>query len=125
MTIQLKPEQSEQIAFVEWSKWYPRNPKIHDYLVYNPNDGKRSRIVGYIMKLMGLKPGVSDMFFAYPYGGKHGLWIELKQKDKKKAKVSPEQIEWINKMRSLNYGAEICYGFEEAKNVVLKYLGEF
>lgn len=52
-----------------------------------PNEGKRSKIMGRLLKLMGMDPGVSDCIFSWPDG--KGA-IELKRPDKPK-KLSPTQ----------------------------------
>ena len=89
-------ESQEQRALIQWAS-YTINPtnqkyKIIDHLIHIPNEGKRSLISGYNMKLMGLKSGVSDLFFAYPIHPYSGLWIELKTL---KGKISELQYDFL------------------------------
>jgi len=39
-------------------------------------------------------------------------------------KASTEQEDWQAFLRQQRYVCEICYGFEEARNLILKYLRE-
>jgi hypothetical protein len=68
---------------------------------------------------MGLKSGVSDLFFAYPINRYSGLWIELKTL---KGKVSKLQIDFLYKMKEMGFKSLICRGWEEAKNQIIIYL---
>jgi hypothetical protein len=69
--------------------------------------------------------------------GANGLYIELKRKQvltegKRKAliqsrpsgRASTEQEDWQAFLRQQGYVCEICYGFEEARNLILSYLRE-
>lgn len=71
------------------------------------------------------------------YYGVCGLYIELKRKQvltegKRKAliqsrsqgRASTEQEDWQAFLRQQGYVCEICYGFEEARNLILNYLRE-
>ncbi len=65
-----------------------------------------------------------------------GLYIELKTKNKMKAgvrkaeiidkragKASTQQEDWINFLQSQGYCAIVAYGWEEARDIILNYLG--
>lgn len=120
----MKAEDFEQIALVDWIQY---KPKIKEYLIAIRNEGKRSRQEGHNAKLMGLRPGASDLFFAYPAQGKPGLWIELKvpsRNGKAAGKPSKEQIQFLEIMHTVGYATKICYGWQEAANTILEYLGE-
>jgi len=111
------PEWKEQMYTVDWANMHPVARKC---LLAIFNEGQRSPKRTAIMKRMGLRVGVSDLFMAYPAHGKHGLWIEIKKR--KGSKVAPEQAAWLNLMNSLNYVAVLCYGWEEAVNAIKNYL---
>lgn len=78
-------------------------------------------------KKAGLKNGVPDLILACPskvnHAWKNGLFIELKRAKKSLSVVSDEQKQWIEKLTARGYLAVICYGAEEAKKVILNYLG--
>lgn len=118
-------ESQEQRALIQWAS-YTKNPinqkyKIIDHLIHIPNEGKRSLISGYNMKLMGLKSGVSDLFFAYPIHPYSGLWIELKTL---KGKVSKLQYDFLYKMKEIGFKCLICRGWGVAKDEIINYLTE-
>ena len=46
----------------------------------------------------------------------------MKRKDKSKARVSPAQKEWIEKLNSVGYRAVVCYGADEAIREIKNYL---
>jgi hypothetical protein len=74
------------------------------------------------LKREGLRPGTPDMLLAYPKNGLAGLWIEMKRRVKSLSSVSEEQKAMIEKLRAVGYRAEICYGWEAARDVLLNYL---
>lgn len=123
-------EDIEQENLILWAGLVslPKSPhieegaKLLDYLYAIPNGGKRNAREAARFKRQGVKAGVSDLHLALPAGGKSGLWIEMKQPDKKKASVSKSQKDWINRMSLAGYEAKICYGFDEAKLAIEEYL---
>jgi hypothetical protein len=63
--------------------------------------------------------GVSDLFLMIPKGEYHGMFIEMKAKA---GKVSDSQKEFMAAASSMNYKTVVCYGFDEAKEAITKYL---
>lgn len=93
-------------------------------MVHIPNEARRTARVGAALKRQGMRPGFPDNFFPYARLGRHGLFIELKRARKSASRVSPEQTEWIGRLRAAGYRAEICYGANEAMAVVREYMAE-
>lgn len=73
---------------------------------------------------------------AFPYKLSAGLYIELKAKgttktgkrgkaiiDKREGETSADQDEWIGYLRGQGYAVAVCVGWEEARDVLLAYLG--
>lgn len=89
-------------------------------LLFAINNGLRLTI-GAAMKCKksGTKKGVPDLFLPVPRKYFHGLFIEMK---KIKGTTSKEQDEFIQCLIDNGYEAKVCYGFEEAKNVIEEYL---
>lgn len=108
-------EYSEQCKLVAWLK----SQKIRHH--HSPNEGKRTTVSGYRLRMAGMSPGFPDITIPLPSGNYHGLYIEMKRKVG--GKVTPQQQDWLNYLRGAGYFVEICRGFEEAKEVVLQYLG--
>ena len=73
-----------------------------------------------MLKRLGVRAGVSDLFL--PKGNKtcSGLWLELKTLT---GRPSPSQLEFINEMIDLGYGAFVCYGADEAIQVISNFYG--
>lgn len=110
-------EHKECKAFFDWYSLYPF---VSSRMIRIENGGKRSLTEAVRLKSEGLTPGTPDYFFRYPCGGYHGLWIEVKKT--KGGKVSPEQINFIENARKEGYAAEIGYGWEECRQIVLDYI---
>lgn len=110
-------ESNEQIAAMDWLR--AQHPKIAEHTLHIGNERKATYYMGYIMKRMGVLKGASDLFMAYPAGGFHGLFIEVKSKT---GRPTAEQKAFIDRMRSVGYRAEICYGAEEVINTMKEYI---
>lgn len=93
---------------------------------------------GFGRKAEGVKKGVADIFLpvpkwnagahngAHPGFWQHGLYIELKRLDsqgKKAGVASQEQIDFQTYARSVGYAHEIIFGWELARDCILRYCG--
>lgn len=85
-----------------------------------PNGGWRSMTEAIKFKRCGVKAGVPDLCIPFPIYPYHGLYIELKRT--KGGKLSDEQDNWLNYLRSQGYYAVVAKGFDEAKEIVEHYL---
>ena len=110
-------ESNEQIAVMDWLR--AQHPKIALYTMHIGNERKSSYYAGYIMKRMGVLKGASDIFMAWPCGGYHGLFIEMKSL---KGKPTPEQLAFIDRMNGAGYFARVCHGAIEAISTIESYL---
>jgi hypothetical protein len=110
-------ESNEQIAAMDWLR--AQHPNIALHTLHIGNERKASYYAGYIMKRMGVLKGASDLFMAWPNGGYHGLFIEVKSKI---GRPSPEQKAFLQRMSEVGYRAEICYGAEEVISTIKDYL---
>lgn len=90
------------------------------WLYHCPNGGSRNKAEASKLKAMGVKSGVPDLMLPIKRGGYSGLFIELKKI--KGGKVSEEQREWLDHLRSQGFGAIVCYGWLEAKQTLIDYL---
>lgn len=114
-------EDAEQIALFIWSQQNLKEfPELRlMFAIPNGMHTPNKRAAGR-MRAMGMKRGVPDIFLPVKRGEFSGLFIELKKK--KKGKVSDEQDEWIDDLKSQGFGAIVCYGFEEAMKMIIQYL---
>lgn len=91
------------------------------------NEGQRTRKQGFDLKLLGLRPGASDLFIYYPTKLHHGLWLEMKRNKKytpseKSTSTWILQEKFLEIVKSVGYAGEFCYGFEDGKRIVENYL---
>jgi hypothetical protein len=110
-------ESNEQIAAMDWLR--AQHPFIAEHTLHIGNERKASYYAGYIMKRMGVLKGASDIFMAWPNGGYHGLFIEVKSKI---GRPTVEQKAFIQRMIDRGYKAVICYGAEEVINTMREYI---
>lgn len=115
-------EDTEQAHIFVWAAWARGKYPELDLMHHIPNGGKRSKSEAARFKAQGVKAGVPDIFLPCARGGYHGLYIELKRT--KGGKISAAQKEWIDALRGQGYKVIVCYGFDEAKEVIISYLEE-
>jgi hypothetical protein len=116
------PEQDMQMEFFAWLSQFPKIDKLAWHTpnqARNPRDGKK-------FQLMGVKPGVPDVFIAIPFStpaetipslirkGK-GLFIELKFG---KVKPSKHQDKMLKNLAEQGYYCYIAHSIEDAKYIV-------
>jgi hypothetical protein len=112
----------EHLAQTLLIKWFRlQYPLMAKCLFAIPNGGARHIGTAIKLKAEGVTAGVSDLFLMIPNNGKHGLFLEMKQKD---GKLQQNQIDFLNLAESMGYGAEVAYGFEEGQKIIQKYLQE-
>lgn len=83
--------------------------------------GGNRRLTGWHLKQEGLKPGVPDLCLPVPRGHYHGLYIEMKN-DEPKGILSDAQHEWLDALWAQDYCTDVCYGWEEARRIIERYL---
>jgi len=112
----MESEAKIQHSCVMWfDKEFPeyRGLFYHNYL--NPPNA----IQGQILKGLGLKKGVPDMFLALPINGKHGLYIEMKNE---KGTLQKEQIKYKALLQKVGYNWELCRSLNQFKTIINNYL---
>ncbi len=124
-------EDSEQAALIQWADLAPMPPylslhhaaKIGEYLFAIPNGGLRNAREAARLKGLGVRAGVSDLFFSFPSPqGKHGLYIEMKAPIGNGARVSDKQHAFLTRMLFAGYECTVCYGWEAARRAIDKHL---
>ena len=105
-----------QIAVVNYLKMLKGN------ILFNGSaGGVRTSIKQAVkMKLSGYRKGFPDLIILEPRGEYHGLAIELKVKGNY---ASIYQKEVIKQLRERGYKAEVCTGFDQAKETIDSYFG--
>jgi|SRR6267142_332505 len=106
-------EQSIHKYVLEYiSKKYP---KFRQLILHFPNEGKRSPRYGALMKALGMRKGVADLFIAVPKRGFGGAWIELKSEN---GVLSMEQEIFLQDMKAQNFYACVCFSANDAIEMI-------
>ena len=112
-------ERDEQSLLIEWCEMMSaRFPQL-SMMYHIPNGGSRNKVEAANLKKQGVKPGVPDLCLPVASRGYHGLYIEMKTKN---GTTSQHQKKWIANLREQGYVAKVCHGFEDAKNLICRYL---
>lgn len=142
-------EHEEQVALFEWAAWHERQYPELALMFAIPNGGQRHIVVAKKLKDEGVKAGVPDIFLPEPRflnsnvldvspssccywgvseleekedGGTYycGLFIEMKVG---RNKLTQNQEDWIEDLIENRYIYAICYGADEAIELLEWYLG--
>ena len=119
-------EHDEQVALFAWAELQEAaHPELRNLFAV-PNGGARHPAVAAQMKAEGVRRGVPDVFLAVMRRGNDGrtwggLFVEMKRKPNK---PTPEQEEWIARLRASGYMAVVCYGAAEAQQCIMAYLAQ-
>ena len=120
VTVYASSEHDEQVALFEWAALHAgRCPEL-GLMFAIPNGGKRDPVTAVRLRDEGVKPGVPDVYLPVARQGWHGLFIELKWG---KNKTTDRQNEWLDRLMEQGYLAVVCYGWAEAVDVIMDYLG--
>lgn len=112
-------EHDEQVALFNMA-WANRQQYPEARLMFAiPNGGHRHKAVAAKLRAEGVKPGIPDLFLPVARGGYHGLFIEMKAKG---GRLRTAQIEMIAALQTQGYHVEVCYGWQEAWEVIVFYL---
>lgn len=87
-----------------------------------PNGGERNKIVAARLKAEGVKSGVPDVMLPVPRRQFAGLFIEMKKPKGQGSRVDPNQLEWHDALTKQYYHVKVCWGWEEARDLLCWYL---
>lgn len=116
----LPTEEEEQTMLFSWASMQKHTYPELELLFHIPNEGKRTAQTGARLKAAGLSSGVPDICLPVTRCGYNALYIELKRQ--KGGTLSKNQKEWLEKLLKAGNLAVRCNGFDEAKNVLTKYI---
>lgn len=111
----MNEEAIEQIKVCEFLRQCTDIPFIHI-----ANERATSPTKGAMLKRMGVRAGVSDLFLPRKNNENSGLWIELKSE---LGRASVAQMNFIKEMKAEGYSAEVCYGAQEAIDLIKSFYG--
>jgi len=113
-------EHAEQSWLMQWCHAQSAAMPSLKLLYAIPNGNLRHPRVAAKLKAEGVSPGVPDLCLPVARGAYHGLYIEMKRR--KGGVVSPHQRAWMDFLRREGYRAEVCAGWEVARDVLVEYL---
>jgi hypothetical protein len=115
----LATEYQECLSYYEWTQY---QPELKELVVHHVNEGKRSLILGKLLKRIGLSKGLPDYQIFRANNHWHGLLIEMKTTDERHKKQPNHQVEFINKLIRQNYYATFAFGVDDAIRITKDYL---
>ena len=116
-------EHEEQVALFAWAA---ANEGAHPELAMlhaTPNGGYRPMATAVMLKSEGVRAGYPDVSLDVSRGRWHGLRLELKRADRSNH-ATPEQLDWLDRLRHYGYCALVCYGADEAIAAIQSYLAQ-
>lgn len=114
-----RPEQGQQVALMEWAALARGTLPELDLLYHIPNGGGRTKAEAGILKAMGVKAGIPDLFLSVARGTWHGLYIEMKSG---KGRLSDAQRDMASKLIQQGYAVFTCRDWIQAKDAIRNYL---
>jgi len=109
----------EHLEQVEFVKWFNGVEQFRDLILFAiPNGGKRGIKTASKLKLEGVLSGTPDIQILLPNG--KSVFIEMKKQ--KGGRLSPAQIDFINKSQSLGHTVIVANGCNEASKKFIELL---
>jgi len=113
-------ESAHQKALFAWIAQQTAYPELKLAFAI-PNGGHRDKITAARMKAEGAKAGVWDVFLPVPRGPWCGMFIEMKAG---KNRLTEMQREFRDNLAG-NYRFAVYYGWEEARDEMMRYMELF
>ena len=114
-------EHEEQSVLIQWATLAQPNQPELGLLFAIPNGGHRLPSVAVALKREGVKAGVPDLLLPVARCGYHALFIEMKAEG---GTLSVHQKWWRSNLISRGFGHAVCYGFDDARQVLVDYLAD-
>lgn len=109
---------SEKQIHIAVMQWVRLHKDIAPFVFHVPNEGMRDPHYGFLLKRLGMKKGVFDIFIMMPRHGYGGAWIEIKREG---GKMSPAQKQFEHEAKSQNFFTAVCRSIEAAINTIECY----
>jgi len=115
----IKKTSNEDAELITVFDWIRLHKDIEPFAWHVGNERKCTAAQGLKLKRKGVKAGVSDICLMIPSKGYHGAFIELKYGDGKPTK---SQEKFLANMDKQNYFTAVCWGADEAIEMIEWYL---
>lgn len=120
----LFPESIVQKAGLEWLRAF--NPEVRKRVIKIHNEGRRTAAGTSLLISLGLHPGASDIFIAWPTRRYAGLWLEVKRENWKPTASDREhfqrQLDFGQLMIDSGYAFDVAIGVDQFIIKVSAYL---
>lgn len=113
-------ESQEQQMLMQWINFAINRYPALGLIYHIPNERKCSQRQGGKLKKEGVRAGVPDLCLPVANKNHNALYIEMKRK--KGNKPTTNQLFWITKLNEYGNYATVCYGADQAIDVIKKYL---
>lgn len=121
----VKNEIAEHVAFANRLNLDPRTKDLLWW--HTPNEGKRSKFEQFLLKIMGVRKGVSDFIIIHQTGKYKGLIIEMKNKGVRTYKKNgdpyfQDQHDFLKQMEKQGFMTCFADGCEDAWEKTIDFL---
>ena len=116
----MRKEAIEQEIVIRWCEVQSCKHKELGLIYHCPNGGKRNRLEATALKRQGVKAGVPDLCLPVARNNFHGLYIEMKVGNNT---CTENQKKWLRRLKEEGYKTIVCYGADEAIEILKEYLG--
>jgi hypothetical protein len=108
---------------IQWCRIYATEVPELDLIYAIPNQGGAGYGAmrrGKKLKEEGARSGLPDLHLPISRGCYLSLYVEMK--DVKGGRLSPNQLDWFEKLEKAGNAVVLAKGFEEGKEAIMKYL---
>lgn len=116
-----RSEYGEQVALFDWANISEAQYPALCVMFATLNGVRLTPGLAVKTKRAGMRRGVPDVWLPYPAGKYRGLVFEMKIRGNK---CTPEQANYLTRMKLFGWKTGVCYSFEEARDLIVNYLEE-
>ncbi len=115
-----RPEQTQQIALMEWVRMMERVEPALGLVIHCPNGLRTNRVQAAMAKRMGMRAGVPDILFLLCTDQWTGLAIEMKAPGRK-SDTSDAQREFMARLDDFGWRVVVCDHWTHAAREIAEH----
>lgn len=117
-----KPSEEEHYIQVACVTWFRAQYRTKEKLLFAvPNGGGRRKSQAGKLKAEGVLSGVADLILLYPFGGYHGLCVEMKTL-RRGSRQRDSQKAWQEAVEAVGYKYVVCRSLDDFQVSVNLYM---
>lgn len=108
----------------EWlCNWLTLHPTL-DAWFHVPNERASRKTRGRLAK-QGVRSGVPDYIILHPFTHEGALYsgVAIELKRRKGGRLQESQKQWLDRLNKVSMWAEVCHGFDEARELLRRFYG--